>query len=99
MNANDSLVINFLSAYFNEDWDADAASGEDVVRIYLSSNPSDKDRSQLSSALLAVAQSGIDSERLFKNYGCYFRPEAIGLQPKEWLMGLAQLIDGQRSPM
>ncbi len=94
MISHDLIISNFLSGYFHEDWEAEASSEREVVQIYLRSKPSEQARKDLVFSLLAIAEENISEAVLFEKYGCYCRPSAAGLAPKDWLNTLAKMVDG-----
>jgi hypothetical protein len=93
MSTDEFVVSQFLGGYFHQDWDVVASSEEGVVSEFLSSKPTESERALLVHSLRRVAEQGIDSEKLFRTYGCFCRPEDIGKTPRQWLVDLAQLIE------
>ena len=90
-----SVLSNFFSAYFHEDWACDAESPEAVVAEYLRTATAREVRS-LSQAIREYARAfNSDTEleeKLFTDLGCYYRPSAQGISAKAWLEAIANQL-------
>jgi hypothetical protein len=96
-----SLLQNFFSAYFHEDWPCEAESPEAVVAGYVRTAKPSHLRS-LSKAIQEYSREFASDreleENLFKDLGCYYRPSTQGLSAKAWLENVAnQLLPKDRS--
>jgi hypothetical protein len=86
----------FLGGYFNQDWQLDHASWEDVVKSYLSAEPVHLVAAASAElrALLANERDDLQLERrLLREYGCYFSPSFVGLSPRSWLEKVLAALD------
>jgi hypothetical protein len=91
--ADPSLLRQFFSAHFNEDWDCDAENPEGVVRRFRAV-AAPEERRVLAGAVVRYA-AGFASdeeleERLFRELGCYYMPSGVGMSCKAWLEHLAE---------
>ena len=90
-----SLLSNFFSAYFHEDWPCDAESPEAVITEYVETATTSELRT-LSQAIREYAR-GYNSDReleekLFSELGCYYRPSEQGISAKTWLETIANQL-------
>ena len=88
-----SLLRDFFSAYFHEDWNCDAENPESVVRSFVA-EATPEERTVLANAIAKYA-AGIASdkeleERLYRELGCYYLPSGSGTSCRVWLEHIAE---------
>ena len=90
-----SLLRNFFSGYFHEDWPREAESPAAAVAGYLrTATPSD---ARLLSQAIRTYSKEFASDRaleqeLFTDLGCYYRPSEQGISAKAWLEDVADQL-------
>jgi hypothetical protein len=93
--AQQSLLRNFFSCYFHEDWPCEAESPEAVVAGYLRTATA-RDVRSLGQAIREYSRRFAFEkdleERLFTDLGCYYRPSAQGISAKAWLEDIADRL-------
>ena len=97
----ESLLYQFFGGYFNQDWDLDAASPEEVVLDFKrESDP--KEVQELAQSILRYADkfkndADLDNA-LFKELDCYYSPSLKGQSAKSWLIGISEMLLSEREP-
>ena len=86
--AQNVLLTEFFSTYFHEDFLLDADNPDAVIARY-SNITNAEERRALSSAIQNFsAKVSSDEEledKLFREYGCYYRPSGEGVSARKWL--------------
>lgn len=95
-NMNKSLVRDFLSGYYHEDWIEETGSDEAVIELFFSSSLSSdfvaRLASEMESLSIEMRSAKAHDDVLFREYGCYYTPSADGLTASEWLMKMSKTI-------
>jgi len=88
-----SLLREFFSAYFHEDWACDAENPEVVVRQY-KAVATPEERTVLAAAIVKYAAGFARDkeleESLFRELGCYYMPSGVGMSSEVWLEHMAE---------
>jgi hypothetical protein len=90
-----TILSDFFSAYFHEDWPCEAESPAAVLAGYIQTATPSAVRS-LGQAIRHYSQSFASDkeleEKLFTELGCYYRPSVEGLSAKAWLESVANQL-------
>ena len=99
--SDSSLLRNFFSGYFHEDWHCDAKTPEEVVVKYRNSGVSDEHLRSLSDAVMKYSQEVTNDieleDSLFSDLGCYHRPSLENQSARSWLRDVASWLINDRS--
>jgi hypothetical protein len=94
-SASDESLMNFFSCYFQEDWNLEANSPDEIVAGF--ARTAEPHEVQALSAAIANLSCQFASEkelekRLFDYFGCYYCPSADGRSTRAWLLHVADLL-------
>lgn len=94
MNAKDfSMLRNFCSSYFHEDWGLEADDPDQVMSSYLEEGWDSAELRELAGQILQFAKSYTTDaaleEALLSELGCYYKPSADNISSREWLEQIA----------
>jgi hypothetical protein len=91
----ETLLKNFFSAYFHEDFLREAEDPAAVVRAYARTVGAGEAQA-LAAAILRYRERLADDQelerRLFAHLGCYYSPSADGLSAGFWLQKVAEQL-------
>lgn len=87
-----------LTGYFNQDWDLDASSLDEVVASFAKREPRTVEPSIAAiSEILSRRDSEIAAEDALREVACQFDPKGVGLSPRAWLDALRGQLERHRS--
>ena len=90
---------SFFSAYLHEDWPVEFTDTHLAVKSFLDQEPDQQLLKQIVDeidAYLNLKRSDQEVEKgLFDELGCYYLPRGEGLNPREWLRSVRDLIARQ----
>lgn len=96
MSTGFTHACRFLSSYFHEDWPLDDLDPPSVLRRFVSDCPDSTRLLLVASELEAFSRSCEDDalleERLFRELGCYYLPQADGLRSRDWILKVARFL-------
>jgi CdiI immunity protein len=94
--SNFSELKSFLSGYFHEDWELDGCEPDEIIFLFMKSQPSsvevDLIVSQIGRFLDAGKYEASIERRLLEELGCYYMPSADDIDAHEWLEHVAELL-------
>lgn len=87
----DNVLTYFFSCYFHQDWYHDYKSYDTAVKEFCNAESKEK----VASVRRALEEAIVDEclpENFVISHGGYVRPEAFGLEMKDWLCRLVELM-------
>ena len=97
MTASDFAELKlFLSGYFHEDWELDGCEPDEIIFLFMKSQPSSAEVDRLVSQIARFLDAGKCEAslecRLLEELGCYYLPSADGVNAREWLEHVVELL-------
>lgn len=90
---------SFFNAYLHEDWRVEFTDTHLAVKSFLNQEPDQQLLKQIVDeiyAYLNLKRSDQEVEKgLFDELGCYYLPSGEGINPREWLRSVRDLIARQ----
>lgn len=90
---------SFFSAYLHEDWRVEFTDTHLAAKSFLDQEPDQHLLKQIVDeidAYLNLKRSDLEVEKgLFDELGCYYLPSGEGLNPRDWLRSVRDLIARQ----
>jgi hypothetical protein len=95
MTKDEQALAGFLTGYFHQDWSMDSLDWRGVANLFLQDGPPPETLQAIVRALNQLAGSRDDavlSQRLLKEFGCYYYPGAAPGVVRDWLLELAEVL-------
>lgn len=94
------VLRHFFAAYFHQDWIEEAATGEQVIAMY----GADSSNLEVIDTLIEgigvfIADHPEEADlanALFRQMGCYYLPNVIGMTTREWLLHVVEKVKAER---
>lgn len=88
-----SILRSLLCGYFNQDWQSEFDSAEDVIADFLSEKWTSRELMKLSDEIEGMISQVYDDflieHSLLSSHNCYYLPSSDGLSARAWLIALA----------